>query len=151
MRKSRKVVLFKKEQVKEDSTVRLHPAVLFGATLSGCCSASTPSAHSRHRLCETQPVHHTEENSLKLVYNSSTSQFNPFHVANNNTYNHRSYIWKNWDTNGPTTDQVMHLGYSGVGFSPAWKKPFLKEPLGSPLAASLLNDIWTTERHAHIN
>jgi len=65
-----------------------------------------------------------------MVYNSSATEFKQFHAVNNDTYNHKSYLWKHWDGNFLSMDQVIHLGYSTLGSSPAWRKTFLKEPLG---------------------
>lgn len=167
MSKPRKVVLvyfvvFKEEQAKEVSTImflhhkRLHPAALPWAPLGRYCSMTIPSAQSRHWLCETSVclLHWKKwlSNSLEMVYNSSTTELNQFHAVNNYTYNHTSFIRKHWDGNHLSTDQVNAFRLHSTGFFPCLEKNIPERAFRiTPQAVSLLNDMWTSVRNAHIN
>lgn len=63
-----------------------------------------------------------------MVYNRPTTEFNQFCAANNDAYNHTSYLQKHWDGNG-ITDQIMY----SLGFFPTWKKKNPKRAPGIPL------------------
>lgn len=89
-------------------------------------------------------------NSLEMVYSSSTTEFNQFHAVNNDTYNHRRYIWKHWDGNGLAIDQTNAFRLLSTRFFPCLEKNIPERASRTPfccVTAKWHVDAWETCTH----